>query len=464
LNVRDADFPKPYLAVDWYEIDGPIYDSWPPPSQQRILFASKNRGAEEVYAREVLTRFVRRAYRRPVEKDEIDRLVAGFVKARPDKESFEEAIKVPLIAVLCSPDFLFLSEPHELKTPRPLNNHELAARLSYFLWSSMPDDELFRLAEEGRLRDNKIIDEQVARMLKDSRSRQLVKNFTGQWLGLRQLGRVVPDKQLFPLYDGHLQESFAGETEAFFAELLDHDHSVLKLIDADFTMLNERLARFYDIPGIKGDYFRKVAVKPEQQRGGLLTQASILTITSNGTRTSPVKRGLWILENLLADPPPPPPPNVGEIQPQVPGADKVTVRERLAIHRSTASCAACHSKIDPLGFALENYDASGRFRTQESSRSQIYPHVRDPKIDASGTLPDGRAFKNVRELNKLLLQDENRFVNCLCEKLLVYALGRGLEYADRDLIDRLRQSVQRDGYRLHGLIASIVKTEVFQTK
>ncbi|OAI49990.1 hypothetical protein AYO44_06045 [Planctomycetaceae bacterium SCGC AG-212-F19] len=464
LNSHAPDYPQPYLAVNWYEIDGPIYDTWPPPSHQRILFPSQNRGNEEVYAREVLTKFVRRAYRRPVTNEEIGRLVAGFLKARPDKESFEEAIKVPLIAVLCSPDFLFLAEPREQKTPQPLTDHELAARLSYFLWSSMPDDELFRLAEAGRLRDGKVIDEQMARMLRDPRSRELVKNFTGQWLGLRQLGRVVPDRKLFPLYDGHLQESMAGETEAFFGELLDHDHSVLKLLDADFTLLNERLARFYDIPGVKGDHFRKVDLKPEYQRGGLLTQASILTVTSNGTRTAPVKRGLWILENLLADPPPPPPPNVGEIQPQVPGLDKVTVRERLALHRSVAACAACHARIDPLGFALENYDASGRYRTQESSHSQLDTHVRDPRIDASGQLPDGRSFKNVQEVKKLLLQDEDRFLNCLCQKLLIYALGRGLEYADRDMVNQLRQSLKGDGYRVSGLIASIVKSEAFQTK
>lgn len=464
LNFRDPNYQRPYMAVDWYEIDGPIYDSWPPESHRRVLFPSEHRNDEEVYAREVLSRFVRRAYRRPVEKEEIDRFVAAFVAARPGKASFEEAIKVPLIAVLCSPDFLYLSEPRDQDTSRALTDHELAARMSYFLWSSMPDDELFRLAEAGRLRDDRVIDEQVARLLKDPKSRELVKNFTGQWLGLRQLGRVVPDKKLFPLYDEHLQESLAGETESFFAELLDHDLSVLKLIDADFTMLNERLARFYDIPGIKGDHFRKVALQPEWQRGGVLTQASILTVTSNGTRTSPVKRGLWILDNLLADPPPPPPPDAGEIQPQVPGVGQATVRERLAIHRSVAACAACHAKIDPLGFALENYDASGRYRTQESSRSQFDPHVRDPKIDASGELPDGRTFQNVRELNQLLLQDEDRFLNCLCEKLLVYALGRGLEYSDRETVDQLRQSIKRDDYRLSGLFANIIKTEAFQTK
>lgn len=464
LNDRAPDYPKPYLAVDWYEIDGPVYDSWPPPSHQRLLFPSKNRGQEEVYAREVLTQFARRAYRRPVASEEIDRLVAGFRRARPEKASFDEAIKVPLIAVLCSPDFLFLSEPHDQEKPRPLNDHELAVRLSYFLWSSMPDPELFRLAEAGRLTANGTLEEQVARMLKDSRSREFVRNFTGQWLGLRRLGRVVPVRNLFPLYDEHLQESLAGETQAFFGEVLDHDHSVRTFIEADFAMLNERVARFYDIPGVRGDYFRKVAVGPEHHRGGLLTQASILTITSNGTRTSPVKRGLWILESLLADPPPPPPPNAGEIPQPVPGANKATVRERLAVHRTAPACAACHAKIDPLGFALEHYDASGHFRTQESSRGQIYPHPRDPRIDASGQLPDGRSFTDARELQTLLLQDEDRFLNCLCEKLMVYALGRGLDQADRATVDRLRLSLKRDGYQLRGLIANIVKTEAFRTK
>lgn len=464
MNSHAVDYPQPYLAVDWYEIDGPVYDCWPPASHQRLLFPSENRDQDDVYAREVLTRFARRAYRRPVANEEIDRLVAGFVKVRPDKASFEEAIKVPLIAVLCSPDFLFLSETHPQDAKQPLSDHELAARMSYFLWSSMPDDELFGLAEAGRLGDDKVIDEQVARMLADPRSRQMVKNFAGQWLGLRQLGRVVPDRKLFPLYDLHLQESMAGETESFFAELLDHDHSVLKLLDSDFTTLNERLARFYDIPDVKGDHFRKVALKPEYQRGGLITQASILTITSNGTRTSPVKRGVWILENLLADRPPPPPPNVGEIQPQVPGVGKTSVRERLAIHRSVTACAACHARIDPLGFALENYDASGRYRTQESSRSQLDTQRGDPKIDASGELPDGRAFSDVHDLKKLLVQDEDRFLKCFCQKLLTYALGRGLEFADRETVDRLRQSMKPDGYRLRGLIANIIKTEAFRTK
>jgi hypothetical protein len=302
-------------------------------------------------------------------------------------------------------------------------------------------------------------------MLKDPKSRALVENFTGQWLGLRNLGEVVPDDRLFPRYGEHLEESMAGEAKSFFAEILHHDLSVLNFIDSDFTMLNERLARFYEIKGVKGNHFRKVALKPEDHRGGLLTQASMLTITSNGTRTSPVKRGVWILENMLADPPPPPPPDAGEIPPpKVSGLGQLTVRQRLAVHRSVPACAACHAKIDPLGFALENYDASGLYRTKESSKNQLNPHPRDPDVNALGKLPDGNTFTGAKELKQLLLKDEDRFLDCLSEKLLIYALGRGLNYADRDTVRQLRQSLKSSNYQLRGLITDIVRTDAFQAK
>jgi mono/diheme cytochrome c family protein len=293
IGRNNPELPIPYLAVDWYEIDGPVYDAWPPESHTRILFASEHRPDEEVYAREVLASFATRAFRRPARVEEIDRLVDDFKRARPKKESFEEAIKVPLVAVLCSPSILFLSEPTALaagsaseealhQTPdasafgsrasafgsRALNDYELASRLSYFLWSSMPDDELFKLAGNGKLREAGVLETQVLRMLKHSRSRALVDNFTGQWLSLRKLGEVVPDDGLFPLYGEHLESSMAGEASSFFAEVLDHDLSVMNFIDSDFVMLNERLARFYEIQGIQGDHFRKVPLKPEYHRGG----------------------------------------------------------------------------------------------------------------------------------------------------------------------------------------------------
>ena len=467
IHPRLPDFPAPYLAVDWYEVDGPVYDSWPPESHTRILFPSANRNDEEAYAREVLAAFASRAFRRPAREEEVDALVAAFMRARVQKGSFEEAIKVPLIAALCSPNFLFLTEdpPASEREPRPLKDFELAARLSYFLWSSPPDEELLDLAAAGKLRDDKVLDAQVVRMLKDPKSQALVNNFTEQWLGLRKLGAVVPDDRLFPRYGEHLEESMAGEAKSFFAEILQNDLSVLNFIDSDFAMLNERLARFYEIKGVRGDHFRKVALKPEDHRGGLLTQAAMLTITSNGTRTSPVKRGIWILENILADPPPPPPPDAGEIPPpKVPGPRQATVRQRLAIHRSVPACAACHAKIDPLGFALENYDASGFYRTKESSRNHLNPHPQDPNVDATGKLPDGRTFNGVDELQVILLKEEDRFLDCLSEKLLIYALGRGLTYADRDTVEQLRQSLKSNGYHLRGLITDIVHTKAFQTK
>lgn len=480
FGVWSIDRPIPYLAVDWYEIDGPVYEAWPPKSHTRILFPSKSRDNEQAYAREVLEAFISRAFRRPAQAEEVERYLTGFQRARPNKPNFVEAIKVPLIAVLCSPSFLFLSEPMPIAannlnqnatnssseaSPRTLNEYELASRLSYFLWSSMPDEELFRLARDGKLHDAGVLDRQVHRMLKDPKSRSLVENFTGQWLGLRKLGDVVPDRKRFPLYDDHLQRSLESEAYRFFAEILHNDLSVINFIDSDFCMLNERLARFYGVKGVVGDHFRKVPIERDHHRGGLLTQGGMLTLTSNGTRTSPVKRGVWILKNILGTPPSPPPPDAGEIPPpKVPGANQATVRQRLALHRSVPACAACHAKIDPLGFALENFDGSGMYRERESSRSQLHPHPQDPPVDSRGTLPNGREFKGVLELKKILLAEEDKFLGCLAEKMLVYALGRGLNYADRETVARLRESMKKKDDHLRGLITSIVKTKAFQTK
>ncbi|QDU92810.1 DUF1592 domain-containing protein [Lignipirellula cremea] len=468
MSSREPKYPLPYLAVDWYEIDGPVYDQWPPSSHTRILFPSDNQKNEVAYAREVLQAFASRAFRRPATPDEVDRLVTAFEQTRPHKASFEEAIKTPLTAVLCSPGFLFLAEDlpaEEDAAPRPLNGYEMASRLSYYLWSAPPDDELLQLAADDRLRDQGVLEAQVRRMLLDPKSQALVDNFAGQWLGLRKLGEVPPDEKLFPRYGEHLEESMAGEATSFFAEILHHDLSVMNFVASDFAMLNERLARFYEIEGVVGDHFRRVALQPEDHRGGLLTQAAMLSLTSNGTRTSPVKRGVWILENILGERPAPPPPDAGEIPPpKTPGVNQATVRERLAIHRSTPSCAACHAKIDPLGFALEHYDASGLFREQEASRTQLNPHVKDPLVDARGELPDGRSFNGVVELQQILLAEEEKLLDCLSEKMLVYALGRGLDYADRATVQELRESLQQNDYHLRGLITKIVQTQAFQTK
>ena len=330
----------------------------------------------------------------------------------------------------------------------------------------MPDETLFELARRGELSSEATLRKQVDRMLRDPRSRRFVRNFTGQWFALRDVGTVVPDQSLYPHHDDHLQKSIVGETEAFFGYLLDKDLSALNLLDSDFALLNGRMARFYGIPGVIGDDFRPVPVRPEHHRGGLLTHASMLTLTSNGTRTSPVIRGVWLLENVLGTPPPPPPPDAGDIQPKVPGINKATVRVRLEHHRKIPQCAACHAKIDPLGFALENFNAVGQWRDQEGFGYKGRVSDADPEVDASGELPDGRRFTDFEEFKTILLSEPytEQFCRCLTEKLMTYAIGRGVGFTDRPIIDELSRSMPANDYSLRDLIVGIVLSEPFLTK
>ncbi len=471
-----SDFARPELWIDWVELEGVYTDEgpWPPESHRRILGMSKSRSRsarrsnrnEVVRAREVLSRFLPRAYRRPVSDSEVEAMLDLFRQVRRYKPSFEAAIKVPLIATLTSPHFLYLVEPEtvEADARRPLNDFEVASRLSYFLWSSMPDADLFALADSGGLRDPEVLREQVDRMLADPKSSAFVTNFVGQWLDLRELGANPPVENLYPRYDRHLELSMIGESEAFFREILDRDLPIQTFLDSDFVMVNQRLARFYGIPGVLGDRFRRVDVPRSVRRGGLLTQASVLTLTSNGTRTSPVIRGVWVLENLLGDPPPPPPPDAGDLAPEVPGIDKATVRDRLTSHRRIPQCASCHRKIDPLGFALENYDAHGRWRDQYGFGYNGRVNDDDPPVDASGRLPDGRRFRGVDDLQRILVKDDEPFLTCLTEKLLTYALGRGVEAIDRPERDRLVEQLDEHGDTLRGLIKGIVTSDLFLTR
>ena len=464
--VRHDDFPRPELLIDWMELEGPLYDAWPPSSHRRIFIDSPHKGRdEEAYAREVLADFMRRAYRRPLRDGEVDSKLELFRRVRPDYASFEEAMKTPLVAVLCSPHFLYLAEP--APGGRRLDDHELATRLSYFLWSSMPDDKLSVLAGEGRLtgpQSSQALTTQADRMLADARSEQFVKNFAGQWLGLREVGANPPAENLFPRYDDHLEVSMRGESEAFFAHILHNDLSVLNFLRSDFVTINEHLARFYDIPGVKGDHFRAVPVPPGVPRGGLVTQASILAVTSNGTRTSPVRRGVWVLERLLGDPPPPPPPNAGDIPPGVPGLDKVTVRERLRLHREQPQCARCHDKIDPLGFALEHFNAAGEWRDREARNNASEWGPNDPPIDATAQLPDGAEFIGVEGLQRELMKREDAFLRCLAERMYVYALGRELGFADASEVDSAVRHMKQNHYTLRSLIHHVVGSELFLVK
>ena len=500
-------FVRPELLISWFEVEGPLYDAWPPTSHTGILFPSPLATADETkYVREVLTKFMTRAFRRPVEPSEVDAKLALFTANREGK-SLVEAIKLPLIGVLTSPHFLYLVERKGSLGPRgqglgpagtnpkgskpsgpqrstlnpqrspsfdqpspinhqpsPLSPHELASRLSYFLWSSMPDDELLSLAASGKLSDPKVRQAQVDRMLADTKSESFVKNFAGQWLGLRDVGNNPPAEDLYPQYDRHLETSMVGESEAYFAEFLQHDIDARQMIKSDFVTINERLARFYGIPDVQGDQFRRVAVPAGVHRGGIVTQASILTTTSNGTRTSPVKRGTWVLKTLLGTDPGLPVANAGEIAPKVPGIDKATVRKRLEIHRELPQCARCHSKIDPLGFALENFNATGDWRDREGFGYKGRIERDDPLIDASSKMPDGTQITGVEGLQTAMLKKEDLFLGVLATKLMTYACGRELGLADQPTMKAAVADMKSQGYTLRSLVKFVVVSEVFSTR
>ncbi len=370
---------------------------------------------------------------------------------------FEAGIESALSAVLVNPNFLFRIErdPTDLPpgTAYKIHDGELASRLSFFLWSSLPDEELLDFAEAGKLHQPEILEQQVRRMLKDSRSESLVKNFAGQWLYLRNLDSFTPDLRLFPDFDDNLRQAFRQETELFFASILREDRSILDLLRADYTFLNERLAKHYGIPHVQGSRFRRVAVDENSHRGGLLRQGSILSVTSYATRTSPVIRGHWVLKNILGSPPPPPPANVPALKDNT-VAVNLTVRERLAEHRANANCASCHNLMDPLGLSLENFDAVGRWREIEVGKP----------IDARGGLPDGSKFIGVSGLEAALLDRPELFAGTLTEKLLTYALGRGPESFDAPAIREIVRKAKTNDYRLSAILLAITQSAPFQMR
>ncbi len=372
-------------------------------------------------------------------------------------ENFHTAIGVGLQAILVSPNFLFRveldPEPNNPDAIRTLNDFELATRLSYFLWSSTPDDELLTLARLGKLHETDTLDRQVRRMLADPKSQALVENFAGQWLQLRNLDVASPDRGRYPEFDEALRTAMRKETEQFFASILREDGSLLDFIDGNYTFVNERLARHYGIEGVKGEEYRRVELDPAQ-RGGVLTQASVLTVTSNPTRTSPVKRGKWVLENLLGTPPPPPPANVPELKTDEEAQLTGSLRERMEQHRANPDCAVCHNRMDPLGFGLENYDGIGGWRTKDGAFD----------IDPSGELPGGLAFAGPQELKQILKARQDDFIRCLAEKMLTYALGRGVEYSDRCTVEDLVRAVQDNDYKFSSLILAIVHSDAFQKR
>jgi mono/diheme cytochrome c family protein len=451
----------PTILLDWLECEGPLYPSWPPPAHQQIFFADGTAPKDGAYAREIIARFAARAYRRDVQPAEVERLARLFDAQRSTGAGFEASIKGALLAVLCSKSFIYLVEGAASPAAGRLDDFELSARLSYFLWSTMPDERLEGLAHGGTLHQPATLKAEVRRMLADPRAHAFMDSFPRQWLQLRRVGMFAPDRKLYPDYDDYLEKSMINETTSYFREVMEHDLSLREFIDSDWTMLNERLAEHYGIAGVYGEAMRRVELRPADHRGGLLTQASILSLTSDGTRQRPVHRGKWILESIIGKPPPPPPANVPPIKTSTAREPKTTLRAKLEAHREDAGCAACHRKIDPLGLAFDNYDAVGHWRTEEAVRDGTGAN---PAIDASGELVDGRTFADAPGLKKLLAADCDRFAAAFCEKLATYALRRGMTFNDRKLLSGLAAQSRSQDYKLAALVEGLVLSDLFQKR
>jgi Protein of unknown function (DUF1592)/Protein of unknown function (DUF1588)/Protein of unknown function (DUF1585)/Protein of unknown function (DUF1595)/Protein of unknown function (DUF1587) len=452
--------PRLTPAIYSIAIVGPYNAKGPgdTPSRRRILVCKPaGPGDEEACAKKIFATLTRRAYRRAVTDADL-RAPLKFYKEARANGSFDEGIDMGLRAVLVSPEFLFRVEqdPNGVapKTAYKINDVELASRLSFFLWSSIPDDELLDLAIQNKLRSPGVLEQQVRRMLADERSRTLVTNFAGQWLYLRNLASTNPDMRIFGGFDDNLRQAFRRETELFLDDIFRQDRSVLDLLSAKYTYLNERLAKHYGIPNVYGARFRRVELDENSHRGGLLRQGSILTVTSYADRTSPVNRGKWILGNLMGVAPPPPPNGVPKL-PETHGVEQpVSIRERMAQHRADPVCAGCHKLMDPAGFAMENYDAVGRWRTQENGKV----------IDASGGLPDGSTFNGVDGMQKALMSHPEAFVGTMSEKLMTYSLGRGVTYADAPAIRKIVRDSREGGYRFSSLVLGIVNSTPFEMR
>lgn len=480
-KIGAVDYQGAGLAVHWVEVEGPIHTTWPPESHRRIFgdlpqkpapaynqskrveVDSKNSEAE---AERILRAFARRAFRRAVTDDDM-RPLLNLVKDRlAQKYTFEQAVRVGLTGVMVSPQFLFLREK-----AGKLDDFALASRLSYFLWSTMPDDELLTLAEQSKLSDAAVLRRQVERMLKDPKATALTENFVGQWLGLRDIDATMPSHILYPEYDEMLKASMLRETHLFWEEVLKNDLSLTNFVHSDFAMLNGRLAKHYAVPGVEGWEFKKVTLPKDSHRGGLLTMASVLKVTANGTYTSPILRGAWVLDRILGTPPPRPPEGVAAVEPDIRGA--TTIREQLAKHRNVAACASCHTKIDPPGFALESFDVIGGwrdyYRTSGNGKEvkldgRRMPYLHGKKVDPSDVMPDGAKFANIDEFKQLLLRDKDQIARALTTRLVTYATGATVQPGDQKEIDAIVGRIRERDYGLRTLAQEIVASRLFQQK
>jgi len=486
LNDVGADnYKGPGLAVHWVEIEGPLLESWPPPSVKRVfgdvpvkamakpkgkrVFDLAPENPPEDVAK-VVTAFAGRAFRRPITADDAAPYILLARNALIQGDSFESAVRCACKAILTAPEFIFLKEERGR-----LDDYALAARLSYFLWSTAPDDELLALSAQGKLKEPATLRAQTERLLSNSKAHAFVANFCGQWLNLRAIDATQPERDLYLEFDDLLKTAMVGETEAFFSEMLRSDLGASTLIDSDFAMLNRRLAEHYGIPGVNGEQLRKVALPPNSHRGGILTQASILKVTANGSLSSPVVRGAWVMKRLLGFQPQPPPADAGSIEPDTRGT--TTIREQLDKHRRMASCSACHQYMDPPGFALENYDVIGGWRdwyrskgkgqnvaVQDRTTGKKMQLRQGPPVDPSGVLADGRTFANIEEFKKLLLSQQEVVARTLANNLVTYATGAGVTFADRAEVQAMLERAKPHAYGLRTLIHEVVQSRLFQTK
>ncbi|RPH51986.1 MAG: DUF1592 domain-containing protein, partial [Planctomycetota bacterium] len=460
--------PAAEVMIEGFQLVGPLD---PRPKFQRQAMAAVAGKPKPEQTRTLIKNLADRAFRRPATEAELSRLVKLVETVEAGGEKWEAGLQRAMQAILVSPKFLFrveLDDRPELPAAHPISEYQLASRLSYFLWCSMPDEELMRLASKNQLTPN--LEAQVRRMLKDPRAKTLVDNFAMQWLQLKRIAFVAPDGALFPGFNQRLRQAMVQETQMFIESVIREDRPILDLIEADFTFLNERLARHYGIadtngnlqgqkpakPGgqpIRGDSFVRVQLQ-SPDRGGLLTHASILTVTSNPTRTSPVKRGRWVLEQILGTPPPPPPPNVPELEESQKAISSGTLKQRMEQHRANPSCANCHTRMDAIGFAMENFNAIGAWRTKDGTFD----------IDSSGTLPDGSTIKGVPDLKKAVMAKKDQFARCMIEKMMIYALGRGIEPYDDRAIDKAMGTLSKDKYKFSSLVIEIAKSDPFRLR
>ena len=441
------DFDGPHLRVYWMEVEGPLFDRWPPAGNLAV-FGKQMQPQDQAYVTKVLYAFVENAFRRPVDQVTVQPFLDLYQTQLDNGHPFERAIRTAFKAILGSPSFLY-----HFENEGKLDSHSLVNRLSYFLWNTMPDLQLRGIADKG-MPSRKVLVQQIDRMLKDPRAEDFIHSFTDNWLGIGKLGEMPPDPQHFAdYYIGNLQGAMKRESQLLFQSLLQHNGSVLDLLNSDYTYLNERLARHYEIAGVAGTEFRRVDLPADSRRGGVLTHASVLTVTSNGTATSPVVRGVWVLENILGKPVKPPPEDIEPIEPDVRGA--TTIRQQLIQHQSQVSCAICHRQIDPLGFSLEHFDPVGLFRETYAHRNKIQTHVE---------LSDGRELNGVADLKQALGNQSGDFIRCLTEKLLIYGTGGTLERAEYPELFRIVEKAQREEFGLRDLIIEIALSHAFNTK